>query len=75
MYGSLEPQCTCKVKGCQAYLAARNAISKGKEPSQELMELRDVLQEAATTDLVGKDKLWAFFLYESCAPNLIKKLT
>ena len=39
------------------------------------MELRDVLQEAATNDLMGKDKLWAFFLYESCAPNLIKKLT
>ena len=74
MYGSLEPQCTCKVKGCQAYLGAKNAITKLKEPTQELMELREVLQEAATTDLMGKDKLWAYFLYESCAPNLIKLL-
>ena len=38
------------------------------------MELRDILLEAIKEDLMGKDKLWAEFLQEDCAPGITKLL-
>jgi hypothetical protein len=38
------------------------------------MELRDILLEAIKEDLMGKDKLWAEYLHEDCAPGITKLL-
>ena len=55
-----------------AYMQAKAAIEKLKEPIDELAELRDVLRDAAEKDRAGSDPLFAKFLYEECGPGITK---
>ena len=50
------------------------AISKWQEPTEQLTVIRDYLRQAAETDSVGSDPVFAKFLYEELAPGLTKKL-
>ena len=69
--GSKALKCTCKVSGHETFMKAKYAINKLKEPTTELIALRDVLRAAADKDQVATDAVFAKFLYEECAPKLI----
>ena len=53
MDSKIESQRLAHLKGYSAFLLAKRSILQLKEPLQELLELKEVLEEAAANDLMG----------------------
>lgn len=58
----------------QTFLKAATEIDKLREPSAELLVLRDAMAEAESIDRVKSDQEFASFLYKDLAPGLAKRL-
>ena len=53
---------------------AKQTIEKLREPTAELIELKECLQHAIANDWFNKDPVFAKFVYEEVAPGLMKLL-